>query len=194
MRRPFASIAAIAVIGGALLQPPLFAQPILNPPPLVTAPTYVSVPPPRQEMITEAPSPAYVWVQGRWERTADSWSWNPGAWVRPPLSNAYWMPGYWQHNNGTFLWSSAHWAAANQGVVVQKPVAVPSLYEEVPPPAPATTGYVWQPGYWEWRGTWVWVRGQYVQTMTPGAIWVAGKWEPTINGSWRWNPAHWEMK
>lgn len=172
---------------------PLFAQAILNPPPLVASPTYIAVPPPQQEIITTAPAPSYVWVSGQWERTAGSWSWNPGAWVEPPLSNAYWTPGYWRHNDGQFLWTSAHWAAANQGVVVQKPVTVPPLYEEVQPPAPATTGYVWQPGYWEWRGTWVWVSGQYVQTMTPGAVWVAGSWEPTVTGSWRWSPAHWAM-
>ena len=152
------------------------------------------MPPPQQEVITAAPSPAYVWVAGQWERTADSWSWNVGQWVQPPLSNAYWVPGYWQHNDGQFLWSNGHWAAADQGVVVQKPITVPPLYEEVQPVAPATPGLVWQPGYWQWRGTWVWVPGEYIQTATPGAIWMPGEWEATVDGSWRWNPAHWALE
>ncbi len=194
MRRQFCLYSAAAVLVGAVVPPPLFAQAILDPPPLVTSPTYIDVPPPQQEIITAAPSPAYVWVAGQWERTADSWSWTPGAWVQPPLSNAYWAPGYWQHNNGQFLWSSGHWAAADQGTVVQKPIVVPPLYEEVQPPAPTKPGLVWQPGFWEWRGTWVWVPGEYIQTTTPNAVWVQGAWEATADGAWRWNPAHWMLE
>ncbi len=132
-------IVSFAAVFGSILTlapaAPIFAQAILNPPPVVS-PTYIAVPPPQQEIITEAPGPAYVWVSGRWERTAGSWSWNPGRWVKPPFSNAYWIPGYWQHNSGKFLWTKAHWAAADRGVVVQKPVTVPPLYEEVLPSAP----------------------------------------------------------
>jgi WXXGXW repeat (2 copies) len=188
-------VSLAAVLGCILTLAPVelaCAQAILSPPPVIS-PTYIAVPPPQQEIITPAPGPSYVWVPGQWERTADSWSWKPSRWVQPPLSNAYWVPGYWQHNGGKFLWTNAHWAAADRGVVVQKPVTVPPLYEEVAPSPPAQTGWAWQPGYWEWRGTWVWMPGRYIQTVTPGAIWVAGKWEPTIDGSWRWNPAHWAM-
>jgi len=192
MQRPLTAFAAAILIAGAAVHLPLFAQAILNPPP-VTSPTYIAVPPPRQEVITESPGPSYVWVSGRWERTAGSWSWTPGTWVKPPFSNAYWIPGYWRHNNGQLLWTSGHWAAADRGVVVHKPITVPPIYKEVRPSAPAKPGWVWQPGYWEWRGTWVWVPGQYIRTMTPNAVWVAGKWEPTAGGTWRWNPAHWAL-
>ena len=112
-------------------------------------------------------------------------------WVQPPFSNAYWVPGYWQHNDGQFLWRDGHWAAADQGVVVQKPIdGARRCTKKCNQLRPATTGYVWQPGYWQWRGTWVWVPGEYIQTVTPGAVWVQGEWE-AINGTWRWNPAHW---
>ena len=171
----------------------LLAQAILEPPPVVTSPTYISVPPVQQEVITEAPAPSYVWVPGQWERTAGDWTWHQGEWVEPPFSNAYWVPGYWQHHGGQYTWEASHWAAANQGVVVEKPVTAPPLYEEVQPAAPAATGYVWQPGYWSWRGTWVWVPGQYIPSTIPDAVWVQGEWLENPNGTWRWNPAHWAM-
>ena len=148
----------------------------------IIAPTYLAFPPRQQEVITEAPSPEYVWVSGGWERTPDSWSWSAGRWVKPPFSNAYWVPGYWQHNSGQFVWQTGHWAAANQGVIVAKPVTLPPLYVEPQPDPPAAANLVWQPGYWDWRGTWVWVPGEYVQTTTPGAVWVQGSWIAGTDG------------
>ncbi len=192
MRRPHASLAILTLLLAATCAPLASAQAILNPPPLITSPTYIDVPPPQQEVITEAPAPSYVWVPGQWERSADNWTWNAGEWVQPPFSNSYWVPGYWQNWGGQYQWETGHWAAADQGVVVQKPITVPPVYEEVQPAAPATTGYVWQPGYWTWRGTWVWVPGEYIQTVTPGAVWVQGEWE-AVDGAWRWIPAHWAM-
>jgi hypothetical protein len=168
-----------------------FAQEIAEPAEVV-APTYIAVPAPKQELITPAPAPSHVWVPGQWQRTPDKWAWIEGKWVQPPFGNAYWVPGYWQHRGGKYQWETGHWAASNQGVIVAKPVAVPSLYVETQPPAPAATGYVWQPGYWEWRGTWVWIPGQYIQSVTPTAVWVPGAWVAMADGAWRWNPAHWE--
>jgi hypothetical protein len=165
-------------------------QPVVEPP--VVEPTYVAVPPPQQEIITTAPSPQYVWVNGHWDRTPDKWNWVGGTWVKPPYSNAYWMPGYWQNQGGKYQWEDAHWAVSNQGVVVQKPIAVPPVYEEVRPAAPAgSTNLSWQPGHWEWRGTWVWIPGAYVATTTTKATWVQGQWVAGIDGTWNWSPAHW---
>lgn len=185
------SFVALIVVAGALHHQ-LSAQALLGPAPVVS-PTYIEVPPPQQEVITAAPSPQYVWVSGQWERTADSWTWNAGQWVQPPFSNAYWVPGYWQHQGGQYVWETSHWAAADQGVVVQKPVAVPSIYPEIKPTAPATGSLVWQPGYWDWRGTWVWIPGEYIQTTTPTATWVPGEWVAGVNGTWQWSPAHWAV-
>jgi hypothetical protein len=51
-------------------------------PALVTSPTYIELPPPRQETITVAPSTQAVWVQGDWESAADgTWRWNPAHWA-----------------------------------------------------------------------------------------------------------------
>jgi WXXGXW repeat (2 copies) len=158
----------------------------------IFAPTYLAIPPRQQEVITAAPSFEHVWVAGGWERTPESWTWSPGRWVKPPLANAYWVPGYWQHNSGQFVWQTGHWAVANQGLIVAKPVTLPPLYVE-PQPDPPAGSLVWQPGTWDWRGTWVWVPGEYVQTTAPGAVWVAGQWEATTAGTWRWSPAHWAV-
>jgi len=189
MRRIPSSALSLAV--ALFVTSALSAQAVLNPPPVTTSTTYIPVPPPPQEVITEAPGPSYVWVPGQWDRTADSWSWNGGEWVQPPFSNAYWVPGYWQHWGGQYQWETGHWAAAEQGVVAQQPILAPPVYEQVQPAPPATTGYVWQPGHWSWRGTWVWVPGEYLETVEPSAVWVQGDWEENPNGTWRWNPAHW---
>jgi hypothetical protein len=72
-------------------------------------------------------------------------------------------------------------------------VVVPTLVEagisvdiNVAPPAPqvevvpaARPGYVWAPGFWEWRG------GQHV--------WIAGRWMGERRG-YRWEPDVWVQR
>ena len=185
-------IFVIFLVGTGELHRYLSAQ-VVAEEPAVFSPTYVAIPPRQQEVITTAPAPQYVWVSGQWERTPDKWKWSGGRWVQPPFSNAYWVPGYWKHRGGQYAWQPAHWGVANQGVVVAKPVSVPPVYTEVQPAAPAATNVVWQPGYWEWRGTWVWVPGEYIQSTAPKAVWVAGAWVTGADGTWRWSPAHWAV-
>jgi len=182
----------LLVIAASNLHRATTAQQVVEEPAPVISPTYVAIPPRQQEVITTAPSPQYVWIPGQWERTPDNWSWSGGKWVQPPFSNAYWVSGYWKHHSGKYMWQPAHWAAAGQGVVVQKPVTLPPVYAEVKPAAPAvSTNLVWQPGYWEWRGTWLWVPGEYIQSTSPTAVWVPGQWVTGTDGLWRWSPAHW---
>jgi len=182
-----ASLIATNLLGAKLL----FAQP----PAVITSPAYVEVPPPRQEVITAAPSAQAVWVPGAWERTPDQWNWVNGAWVKPPLRQAYWLPGYWQHTGGQYQWEAGHWAAGVQGAVVAQKVTPPAPLVEVQPAAPpGMANPTWAPGHWEWRGTWVWVPGQYVVTANPQAVWVQGNWEAAADGTFRWNPAHWAVK
>lgn len=214
MKQPYYLAAGCLAIGAAVIGGDTIAQVVVETPavveapvvvetpivatvpaviePVVVSPTYIPMPAPQQEVVTAAPATNDVWVAGHWDRTPDQWVWNQGAWVQPPFSNAYWTPGYWQHQNGQYVWEDAHWAAANQGVVVAKPVTVPTAYEEVVPTAPATsTAMVWQPGHWEWRGTWVWIPGAYVATAVPAATWVNGAWVEGVDG-WHWMPGHWQ--
>jgi len=165
-----------------------------QPPAPITSPAYVEVPPPRQEIITAAPSNQAVWVPGAWERTPDQWNWVNGQWVKPPFNRAYWVTGYWQHAGGQYQWNAGHWAAGAQGAVVAQKFAAPAPITEVQPTPPADLNNpVWTPGHWEWRGTWVWVPGQYIVTANPQAVWVQGEWDAAADGTWRWNPAHWAV-
>jgi hypothetical protein len=69
---------------------------------------------------------------------------------------------------------------------------------EIAPPAPRVevvpgprAGYVWAPGYWDYRGRGhVWVPGRYVHERR-GYHWIPDRWDP--NGP-RWHrvPGHWE--
>ena len=162
---------------------------------VATSSTYVESPPARQETITVAPSAQAVWVPGSWERTPDAWVWTNGQWVTPPFRRAYWTAGYWQHVGGQYQWLPGHWAAGNQGAVVTQKVAPPAPLVETKPAAPVgVNNPVWAPGHWEWRGTWVWIPGQYIVTSNAKAVWVQGEWEGAADGTWRWNPAHWVVK
>src|SRR5262245_49468258 len=198
-----AIVGFIALVG--VMQHHLSAQAVVEAPavgavpavvetPAVISPTYIAVPARQQEVITTAPSLQHVWVPGQWERTPDKWTWTAGTWVQPPFSNAYWVPGYWKHHGGKYAWQPAHWAATTQGVIVAKPITAPPLYTEVQPAVPAgSTNLVWQPGFWDWRGTWVWVPGEYIASSRPTAVWVGGEWVAGADGMWRWSPAHWAV-
>lgn len=66
------------------------------------------------------------------------------------------------------------------------------------PPAPQTDtvvvapgpGYVWVPGAWEWRGSWVWVGGYWALAPYPRAVWIEGYW---TRGPYGWHRVlgHW---
>jgi hypothetical protein len=49
----------------------------------------------------------------------------------------------------------------------------------VEPPPPPRAGFVWAPGYWEWRGQ--------------RHFWVAGHWMHERRG-FHWVPAHWDQR
>ncbi len=190
--KAFHSIVAIAIWIAASLcaDQMLFAQQAA-----VTSPAIIQTPPPQQEFITAAPSAQAVWVPGAWERTPDQWNWVSGQWVKPPFSRAYWISGYWQHAGGQYQWEPAHWAVGAQGAVVAQKIATPAPIAEVRPAPPVTiSNPAWVPGHWEWRGTWVWVPGEYVVATNPQAVWVAGAWDAAADGTWRWNPAHWQTQ
>lgn len=77
---------------------------------------------------------------------------------------------------------------ASAGVSVDIEVAPPPVrIETVPAPR---AGYVWAPGYWEWRGhEHVWVDGRWIGERK-GYHWVPDRWEP--HGSrYHYEPGHW---
>ena len=69
---------------------------------------------------------------------------------------------------------------------------------EIAPPAPRVevvpgprAGYVWAPGFWDYRGrAHVWVPGRYMRERR-GAHWVPDHWEQR-GPRWHMEPGHWE--
>lgn len=61
------------------------------------------------------------------------------------------------------------------------------IYEHVPGPR---HGYVWAPGYWEWRGhRHAWVPGHWVSAR-PGYVYAPPRWHQR-HGGWYLEPARW---
>ena len=75
------------------------------------------------------------------------------------------------------------------GAIVDIEVAPPPVRVETVPPARA--GYVWAPGFWEWRGhEHVWVAGRWVGERR-GYRWVPDRWEQ-VGPRWHHYRGHWE--
>jgi hypothetical protein len=78
---------------------------------------------------------------------------------------------------------------ASAGVAVDIDIAPPPVRVETVPPARA--GYVWAPGYWDYRGhDHVWVGGRWVHERH-GYHWVSDRWEQR-GPHWHHEPGHWE--
>jgi hypothetical protein len=75
-----------------------------------------------------------------------------------------------------------------QAAVVDIEVAPPEPRVVVaPPPRP---GFIWAPGFWEWRGhQHVWVDGHW-EHERPGYHWEAARWVPH-EGHYRFEAGHW---
>jgi hypothetical protein len=69
--------------------------------------------------------------------------------------------------------AASSYAGVNIDIDIQPPVA---RVEVMPPPR---AGFVWAPGYWDWRGH--------------EHVWVAGNWMPERRG-FHWVPAHWNQR
>ena len=70
----------------------------------------------------------------------------------------------------------------------------------VAPPAPrfervvVRPGYVWTPGYWQWRGNqYVWVGGYYLRER-PAFVWVPHHWVQGPHGGWHFIKGHWRAR
>jgi hypothetical protein len=78
---------------------------------------------------------------------------------------------------------------ASAGVAIDIDVAPPPVrVETVPPPR---AGYIWSPGYWEWRGhEHVWVAGSMIHERR-GYHWVPAHWDQR-GPHWHHEPGRWE--
>ena len=78
---------------------------------------------------------------------------------------------------------------ASAGIAIDIDVAPPPVrVETVPGPR---VGYIWAPGYWEWRDhAHVWVPGRYLHERH-GYHWVPARWDQR-GPRWHHEPGHWE--
>jgi hypothetical protein len=78
---------------------------------------------------------------------------------------------------------------ASAGVGIDINIAPPAPQVEVVPPPRA--GFVWAPGYWDYRGHGhVWVPGRWVGERR-GYHWVPDRWEQR-GPNWHHERGHWE--
>lgn len=78
-------------------------------------------------------------------------------------------------------------AHAQVGIDIEVAPPAPRV-EVLPPPRP---GFIWAPGYWDWRGhEHVWVAGGWVAER-PGFHWVPDRWEQR-GEHWHHFKGHWE--
>jgi hypothetical protein len=130
----------------------------------------------------------------------------------PPRPGFVWSPGYPELRDGRSVWVSGHSEAERPGFFWQGPrwelqggeyvflpgawVSVEAQPAQPPPPPPVERveprpGFIWVPGYHEWRaGRYVWIGGHY-EAVQPRAVWEPGHWELRgrryfwIPGAWR---------
>jgi hypothetical protein len=128
-----------------------------------------------------------------------------------------WAPGYWNWQGDRHVWSGGHWEGARDGYLYQPSewirdaggyrlreggwqVVAQRGYDEIriapPPPRWEAVprprhGYVWAPGYWDWRGNrHEWIVGSWIAERA-GYNYVAPAWQQR-DGRWfmeasRWN-------
>ena len=65
-------------------------------------------PPAQQELVSDAPSSGYVWVNGYWRWSGTGWVWAPGQWL-PPRQGYTWLPGYWGRRGRVWVYRPGHW-------------------------------------------------------------------------------------
>ncbi len=90
-------------------------------------------------------------------------------------------------------------AAASIGFTAV-PASAATVYLDVAPPAArheviptARPGYIWQPGFWQWRdGRHVWARGHWVRERK-GYYWHPSRWEER-EGRWHFQGGRWDRQ
>ena len=91
-------------------------------------------------------------------------------------------------------------AVSSIGLLPVPASAAVGVYLDFAPPAPRHEvipaprhGYVWQPGYWDWRsGRHVWVRGYWVKERS-GYYWHPNRWIER-DGRWHFERGRWNRE
>ncbi len=116
--------------------------------------------------------------------------WVTGAWRRPPPDQV-WSPGSWNLAEGRYTWAPGYWGPHGYSRV-SIDLAPHPLRVEVRP-APPSVGFVWTPGYYDYRGAnYVWVGGSYARPPTVGLGWVEPRYV-TVGGHYTFQPGRWDF-
>lgn len=73
---------------------------------VVVAP--MAPPPPQREIITLAPGPGYVWIDGYWVWEYNRYAWRPGYWAAQRRGHA-WVPPRWHRGRGGWHHEEGYW-------------------------------------------------------------------------------------
>jgi hypothetical protein len=143
-------------------------------------------PPPRFETVP-APRRGYVWAPGYWNWDGGRHVWLGGHWE--PERNGYQYRSHeWVRDGGGYRLSSGGWQPMAQTRYDDIRIAPPApRYERIPR---ARDGYVWQPGYWDWRGNrYEWTSGIWIAER-PGYVYSQPSWVQR-DGRWFMEPSRW---
>ena len=70
--------------------------------------TEIAPPPPLQEVITVAPAPGYIWVNGFWYWQGGRHVWRGGYWSAPRIGLT-WVPHRWERVGVSWHFRAGHW-------------------------------------------------------------------------------------
>lgn len=91
-------------------------------------------PAPYTEVVTRAPGPGWVWVDGYWSWSRNRYVWVSGTWRRPPRANHVWVGGVWTRTNGRYHYVSGRWAPRDRADYYRARRPAP-VHRAGPPPA-----------------------------------------------------------
>jgi hypothetical protein len=146
-------------------------------------------PPPRFESVPVARR-GYVWAPGYWNWDGHRHVWAAGRW-EAERRGAQYRRAEWIRDDGGWRLDQGGWATVDSRPVEVDYITVappPPRYERVPPPR---SGYVWAPGYWDWRGNrHIWIDGNWVGAR-PGYVYSQPRWIEH-GGRWQRQESRWE--
>ncbi|MDC8756549.1 YXWGXW repeat-containing protein [Janthinobacterium fluminis] len=182
MKPSLYAAAMIAISSAAFLPAHAMAQVdvsihVSNAPP---PPKFESAPPARR---------GYVWAPGYWNWDGHRHVWSAGQW-QPERDGSQYRAAEWvpEHNG---------WRLNRGGWMVVQSQPARGDYLQIAPPPPrhermprARHGYLWSPGYWEWRGQrYAWVPGAWLAERR-GYDYRQPNWSQR-DGHWYMEPGRW---
>lgn len=134
----------------------------------------------------------YVWAPGYWNWDGHRHVWAAGRWELE-------RPGY-QYRHAVWVRDGGGWRLDPGGWVALRTEPISYDYVTVAPPPPRQeripaprAGYLWAPGYWEWRGDrHEWIGGGWIAER-PGYLYTEPRWLQR-DGHWYRDQARWERQ